>query len=303
MLQSIINKAKEMCILRLPIKVGYTTEFPIVQYADNTLLIMEACPLQLFALKAILNSFVSSTGLKINYVKSIMVPINVQPYRLQHLAETFNYQTTSLPFTYLCLPSGSSLPSSQDCWPLVTRLERRLISTSTFLSHGGKLQMVNSVLSSLPTYYMCSIKISIAILNQIDKYKRHCLWLGGDVNGKKPPLAAWKLFCRLKSKGGLGVIKLRLQNEVLLMKNLHNFFSRAELPWVKLIGTKYYANGKVPSHRKKGSFWWRRNLNLLDSFKGIANATFGTGDNILFWNGLWNGRILNLLFPLSIFFC
>jgi hypothetical protein len=99
MLQSIINKAKEMGLLRLPIKVGYTTEFPIVQYADNTSLIMEACPLQLFALKAILNSFASSTGLKVNYGKSIMVPINVQPYRLQHLAETFNYQTTSLPYT------------------------------------------------------------------------------------------------------------------------------------------------------------------------------------------------------------
>jgi hypothetical protein len=51
---------------------------------------------------------------------------------------------------------------------------------------------------------------------------------------------------------------------------------------VKLIWTKYYANGKVPSHRKKGSLWWRRTLNLLDSFKGIANATFGTGDTTLF---------------------
>jgi hypothetical protein len=66
---------------------------------------------------------------------------------------------------------------------------------------------------------------------------------------------------------------------------------------VKLIWTKYYANGKVPSHRKNGSFWWRRNLNLLNSFKGIANATFGTGDTILFWKDLWNGSILSTLFP------
>jgi hypothetical protein len=49
--------------------------------------------------------------------------------------------------------------------------------------------------------------------------------MGGDVNAKKPPLATWKLVTKPKSKGDLGVIKLRLQNDVLLMKNLHKFFN------------------------------------------------------------------------------
>jgi hypothetical protein len=43
-LQSLINKANNMGLLRLPINVGYLEDFPIIQYADNTLLIMEACP-------------------------------------------------------------------------------------------------------------------------------------------------------------------------------------------------------------------------------------------------------------------
>jgi hypothetical protein len=60
LLQSIINKAKDMGLLRLPIDVGYTNDFPILQYADDTLLIMEACPRQLFVLKALLNSFAIS---------------------------------------------------------------------------------------------------------------------------------------------------------------------------------------------------------------------------------------------------
>jgi hypothetical protein len=62
--------------------------------------------------------------------------------------------------------------------------------------------MVNSVLSSLPTFYMCAVKVPIEILNQIDRYRRHCLWHGGDLNAKKPPLAAWKLVCKPKKKGG-----------------------------------------------------------------------------------------------------
>jgi hypothetical protein len=74
-------------------------------------------------------------------------------------------------------------PTAQDSMPLVTRIERRLVNTSIFLTQAGKLQLVNSVLSCMATFYMCSIKVPIEILNQIDKYRRHCLWNGGDVYG------------------------------------------------------------------------------------------------------------------------
>jgi hypothetical protein len=90
LLQSIINKAKDIGILKLPVHVGYTEDFHIIQYADGTLLIMEACPQQLFALRAILNTFVDSTGLKVNYSKSCLYPINLSPERLAHLVATCN---------------------------------------------------------------------------------------------------------------------------------------------------------------------------------------------------------------------
>jgi hypothetical protein len=144
---------------------------------------------------------------------------------------------------------------------------------------------------------MCTIKLPISIIKQIDKYKRHCLWRGGDLNAKKPPLVAWKLVTRPKKKGGLGVLKLRVQNDALLMKNLHKFFSKANLLWVKLIWNKYYGNGSLPGQRKKGSFWWRSVLRLLNTFKGIIQAHLGSGDTILFWDDLWNGQILKFLYP------
>ena len=57
LLQSVINKAKDQGILKLLIPLRYTNDFPIVQYADDTLLIMEACSRQLLALKALLHTF------------------------------------------------------------------------------------------------------------------------------------------------------------------------------------------------------------------------------------------------------
>jgi hypothetical protein len=119
----------------------------------------------------------------------------------------------------------------QDCLPLVGRVERRLVSTSMLLSQGAKLQLVNSVLSSLVTFYLCSIKVPITIIKQVDKYRRHCLWRGSDMNAKKPPLATWKIVTKPKNRRGLGVINLRLQNDALQIKNLDKFFNKADLPW------------------------------------------------------------------------
>jgi hypothetical protein len=48
--------------------------------------------------------------------------------------------------------------------------------------------MVNSVLSSLPTFFMCSMKAPIEILDQIDKYQKNTVY-GGVVRlkGKSLP--------------------------------------------------------------------------------------------------------------------
>jgi hypothetical protein len=54
---------------------------------------------------------------------------------------------------------------------------------------------------------------------------------------------------KTKASSGLGLINLRVQNEALLMKNLHKFYNKEDLPWVKLIWSNYYTNGKLPQRR------------------------------------------------------
>jgi hypothetical protein len=94
---------------------------------------MEGDARQLF-LKSVLLSFSESAGLKVNYNKSFMVPINISEEKLNHLVSTFGCAKGSLPFTYLGLPLGITKPRVEDFLPLVTKCGRRLISTSMFLS-------------------------------------------------------------------------------------------------------------------------------------------------------------------------
>ena len=107
--------------------------------------------------------------------------------------------------------------------PLMDRTERRLTSVSSFLTQARRLQLVNFVLSSLPTYTMCCLKIPMAVLDFIDRVTRHCLWRGSEVSAKKKSLVACTKVAKPKNKGGLGVVDLRFQNDALLIKHLDKF--------------------------------------------------------------------------------
>jgi hypothetical protein len=76
LLQLVVNKAFHDNFLAAPIPQDHP-DFPIVQYADDTILMMQADSSQIHHLKGLLQVFSDSTGLKVNYSKSMMVPINV----------------------------------------------------------------------------------------------------------------------------------------------------------------------------------------------------------------------------------
>jgi hypothetical protein len=77
LLQSLVNEAYHRNLISLPLSSSYGQAYLIVQCADDTLIIMTAEARQLFFLKCLLQSFATSTGLKVNFHKSFIVPINV----------------------------------------------------------------------------------------------------------------------------------------------------------------------------------------------------------------------------------
>lgn len=238
---------------------------------------------QLFFVMTLLHNFTAATGLKVKFSKSMMLPINISDDKLDLLARTFGCSKGSLPFTYLGLPMGLTKPRVQDFLPLVNRCERRLGGISSMLSQAGRLQITNVVFSALPTYFLCSLELPKAVIKQIDKYRKHCLWRGSNVNRRTQPKAAWDMVCVSKDDGGLGVLNIEIQNQALLMKNLDKFFNKKDIPWVHLIWEKNYSNGKLPNHLiKKGSFWWKDVLKLLPKFKDLAKVQVRNGQSCLF---------------------
>ena len=245
LLQAVVNELMDQGLISRPIDT-YDEKFPIIQYADDTLLIMPADRVQLANLKKALGKFTLSTGLRINYDKSLMLPINVDDASMTLLAAEFGCQVGTLPFTYLGLPLGTTRPRICDLLPLVCNLERRLSSSSCFLAQGARLQLINSALSSMPLHFLCSLQLCPGLTNQLDRILRQCLWRTyGDSEAPSRSLAAWELVCLPKKCGGLGVVNFQKKNAALLIKFLDKFYNKANVPWVQLIWHAYYQL-KVP---------------------------------------------------------
>ena len=84
-------------------------------------------------------TFQQSTGLKVNFAKSSMIPLNLEEGEAIRLAAVLGYRIGQLPFTYLGSPLGTTRPRIVDLMPLVDTLERRLTASSCMLNQGSRL--------------------------------------------------------------------------------------------------------------------------------------------------------------------
>ena len=119
LLQSLINKAWEEGHIQLPIEQPASEQYPVIQYADDTIIVLPADVDQLHTIKAILDSYARATGLKINYGKSQLMPINVNDEKAHQLAFKISCQVGSMPFMYLGFPVGATWPTVRELMPLV----------------------------------------------------------------------------------------------------------------------------------------------------------------------------------------
>ena len=147
--------------------------------------------------------------------------------------------------SYLGLPLGGN-PKTIGFWDsVVERISRRLDGWKmTFLSLGGRITLIQSSLSHIPSYFLSLFKIPVSIALKIEKLQRDFLWSGVG-KGKKDHLIRWKVVSRPKELGGLSFGKTSMRNIALLGKWLWRFLRERNGLWHKVIASVYgtYPNG------------------------------------------------------------
>lgn len=178
-LQRLIQRACANDLLQHPIDASLPC--PVLQYADDTLILLRADVSSLQILKSILDSFSRATGLEINFHKSTFVPMHTSYEAAATMTAILGCPLDSFLQTYLGLPLSPHKLRVSDYQPLICRVDRYLSGwKARLLSFGGRLVLVNAVLSSLPVYYMSSTLLPKTVIDALDARRRSFLLTGED---------------------------------------------------------------------------------------------------------------------------
>ncbi len=259
-------------------------------------MISDGTPTSALVIKLVLETFSNSSGLKINFLKSAVIPINLSQPQAADLAVILGCPVVNFPVKYLGLPLSPRPLCRADFLSLLEKLDNRLAGwKGQLLSRAGRMVLLNAVLSTIPAFFCSAFRIPAWALKAIDKIRRGFLWKGKVLNNGFHCLVSWEQVCRPKSMGGLGIRNLKAMNSSLLMKNLWNFYNHGAQPWVKLLRKLHYKRrtpSAVGATPPRCSPIWRGILGSSVPFHTSTAVILGDGLNTSFWFSRWEGDTL-----------
>ncbi|KAK1685344.1 hypothetical protein QYE76_046192 [Lolium multiflorum] len=199
-----------------------------LQYADDTLILIEPSDMGLANLKLLLLCFENMLGLKINFAKSEAVVTGVPDLDRQRVADALNCKLGSLPLHYLGLPV-SDRPLSVADWNFLTEKVGHRVEPwkGLFLASAGRLELTNSCLSSLPLFAMGLYLLHDTTHAVMEKHRSRFFWEGVGPK-RKYHMVDWATVCKPRAFGGLGILNNKFMNIALMLKWIWKIYQNEE---------------------------------------------------------------------------
>ncbi|RVW93472.1 Molybdenum cofactor sulfurase [Vitis vinifera] len=154
---------------------------------------------------------------------------------LEDVASMLGCRVGKLPISYLGLPLGASFKSSWVWDAVEERFKKRLTMWKRqYLSKGGRLTLIKSILSSLLIYFMSLFVIPRKVSSRLEISKG--IFIGWWCPTEKPHLVNWNLVC-VDKEGGLGICSLVALNKA--RKWSWRFVEVRESLWKQIIIGKF----------------------------------------------------------------
>lgn len=264
-------------------------------FADDSLLLGGASSRIASALKSILQKFCSITGALVSEKKSAVYGWNTDQQSIKKIAEDLGYKEYAEweRIKYLGLPI--TLGSNRNhLWDeVIAKYKKRITAWGGFwLSTAGKLTLIKSVLSALPTFQAALMMAPKHISDQISRYIRNFLWNGGRGNNNRFHLIKWETVKRPMAEGGLQVRDPGQANVALGCKMLWQLCVEPNHPVSKILHEKYLKNRSIMSYKPekhpKGTQAWKLCVKGIEFFRSELYRIPGNGKN----TNLWKDRIM-----------
>ena len=122
---------------------------------------------------------------------------------------------------------------------LLDKLKQKLsLWTFRALNFRSTLILVNFVLQAMPLYLLSVLAAPKFVIKHVRNIQRKFLW-GGDKIHRKWPLVDWKMVCKPKNVGGIGLQDPLDTNKAMGEKIWWKWITYEEEPRAKLWHTKY----------------------------------------------------------------
>ena len=155
MLALLINRAKADGQIRGVIPHLLDDSLSILQYADDTIIFLDHDLEQVKNLKLLLCAFEQLSGLKINFHKSEFFCYGAAKEMEESYTDLFGCNVGEYPFRYLGIPMHHRQLLNSEWRKVEKRFQKKLSCwKAKYLSYGGRLVLLNSVLSSLSMFMM-----------------------------------------------------------------------------------------------------------------------------------------------------
>ncbi|KAF8733580.1 hypothetical protein HU200_014885 [Digitaria exilis] len=138
-LQRLIQQASRNGLLQHPLDLSLPC--PVLQYADDILILIQGSAQAMGTLKSILDAFSMATGLTINYHKSTFVPMHIDDMLASEMASTLGCSISQFPQPYLGLRLSPHKLRVGDFQPLIANFDRYLSGNGNGRSFGPVKKM------------------------------------------------------------------------------------------------------------------------------------------------------------------
>ena len=177
-LSRMLKKTKDWDLLR-GFQVGPANSIAVrishLLFANDTILFCDDSRDQVLSIRLALSCFQAFTGLSVNVGKSEIVPVG-EVGNIDALANILRCRVGSLPMKYLGMPLGTPYKTASVWNPILERMEKKLSGWKRlYLSKGGRLTLLKSTLSSLPTYYLSLFVIHVVVADRLECIQRNFL--------------------------------------------------------------------------------------------------------------------------------
>lgn len=140
----------------------------LLQYADDAMFIVDGSRENALAIKRLLNNFQLVSGLSVNFEKSWAYGMNMGRREVEEMVAGLRCRVGDLPIPHLGLKVGSRLLGVEGWEDLVDKAKGRLrMWDVNSVSMGGRITIINSILTALPVYGMLVLHLPRKVSNTL----------------------------------------------------------------------------------------------------------------------------------------